>query len=77
MSHLKDLPDAVARAETDASQRFLSSAVEAVEAVLDNLDKIRQLRKEEVKDVRGRLTANEEDLLRAAVVFTGPAWTRP
>lgn len=45
--------------------------MEAVEAVLDNLDKIRQLRKEEVKDIRGRLTANEEDLLRAAVVFTG------
>jgi hypothetical protein len=71
MAYLKALPDPVPRAESDASQRFLTSAVDAVEAVLDNLETIRQLRKDETGDIRGRLTANEEDLLRAAVVFTG------
>jgi hypothetical protein len=49
----------------------LASAYDAVEAVLDTLQNVRQFRKEETGDIRGRLTANEEDLLRAAVVFTG------
>jgi hypothetical protein len=56
---------------TDTCQRFLASAYDAVEAVLDNLGKVRGLRRQEGGDIRGRLTANEEDLLRAAVVFTG------
>jgi len=38
---------------------------------LDNLDKIRELRKAEGGDIRGVLTNNETDMLRAAVVFTG------
>jgi hypothetical protein len=56
---------------TDTSQRFLASAHDAVEAVLETLVTVRELRREETGDIRGRLTANEEDLLRAAVVFTG------
>lgn len=57
--------------ETDTAQRFLASAYDAVDAVLENLEKVRELRRQETGDVRGRLTANEEDLLRAAIVFTG------
>jgi hypothetical protein len=70
-TRLKALPEAEWCPETDAAQRFLASAYDAVEAVLDNLDKIRQLRKEEGGDIRGVLTNNEIDMLRAAVVFTG------
>lgn len=55
----------------DTPQRFLASAYDAVQAVLGNLETLRQLRKQQTGDIRGRLTANEEDLLRAAVVFTG------
>jgi hypothetical protein len=57
--------------ETDTAQRFLASAYDAVEAVLENLEKVRELRRQETGDIRGRLTANKEDLLRAAIVFTG------
>jgi hypothetical protein len=57
---------------TETAQRFLASAYDSVQAVLENLSRIRQLRKDETgDDMRGRLTANEEDLLRAAIVFTG------
>jgi len=38
---------------------------------LENLAKIRGLRRNQSGDIRGRLTSNEEDLLRAAIVFTG------
>lgn len=56
---------------TETSQRFVLSAYDAVEAVLENLQKIRELRRQETGDIRGRLPANEEDLLRAAIIFTG------
>jgi hypothetical protein len=56
---------------TETAQPFLHSANDAVEGVLENLEKVRQLRKDETGDIRGRMTANEEDLLRAAVLFTG------
>lgn len=52
MATLKALPAAAWCPETDASQRFLASAYDAVEAVLDNLDKIRQIRKAEGGDIR-------------------------
>lgn len=56
---------------TETSQRFLASAYDSVQAVLTNLQTIREQRRDAGGDIRGRLTANEEDLLRAAVVFTG------
>jgi hypothetical protein len=68
---LPDLSDPVYEPRTDTPQRFLSGAYEAVEAVLGTLTTIREIRRQEGGDIRGRLTANEEDLLRAAVVFTG------
>jgi hypothetical protein len=58
-------------ARTETAQRFLASAYDSVVAVLDTLEAIRELRKEQNGDVRGRLTAQEEDLLRAAIVFAG------
>ncbi len=56
---------------TDTAQRFLASAYDSVEAVLENLATVRELRRQQTGDIRGRLTSNEEDLLRAAIVFTG------
>ena len=69
--HLRTLTAACLEPGTETAQRFLASAYDSVEAVLDNLAKIRELRKREVGDIRGRLPSNEEDLLRAALVFTG------
>ena len=71
MAHLKAMPEAVAHAATDKSQRYLEGAHEAVEAVFDTLDKIRQLRKAEGGGIQGQLTNNENDQLRAAIVFSG------
>ena len=68
---LKGLSPACGEPGTDTAQRFLASAYDSVEAVLANQAAIRGLRKLETGDVRGRLPANEEDLLRAAIVFTG------
>jgi hypothetical protein len=65
------MPDGFAHDATDKSQRYLASAHEAVEAVFDTLHKIRQLRKAEGGDIRGQLTNNENDQLRAAIVFSG------
>ena len=55
---------------TETAQRFLASAYDSVDAVLGTLETIRELRKQQTGDVRGRLTAQEEDL-RAAIVFAG------
>ena len=69
---LKYLPDPVQRPETEVAQRFLTSAYESVAGVLDSLATLRKVRSEkEKKELKGRLTLPEEDLLRAAVVFTG------
>jgi hypothetical protein len=68
---LKALPAAQYKPGTDRAQRYLAGAHDAVEAVLENLEKIRQLRKAEGGDIRGVLTNNEVDMLRAAIVFTG------
>jgi hypothetical protein len=67
---LRPLSDAFPHSATETSQRFLASAYDAVSAVLDNLEKLRELRRQETGDIRGRLMGNEEDLLRAAIVFT-------
>lgn len=71
MAYLKAMPDGFAHEATDKSQRFLISAHEAVEAVFDTLHTIRQLRKEEGGGIQGQLTNNENDQLRAAIVFSG------
>lgn len=55
----------------EKSQRFLISAHEAVQEVLGTLDVLRNVRKEKQGDIRGRLAVNEEDQLRAAIIFTG------
>jgi hypothetical protein len=68
---LKGLSPACFVAGTETAQRFLAGAYDSVEAVLGNLQLIRSMREAETGDIRGRLTANEEDLLRAAIVFTG------
>lgn len=71
MAQLKELSDPNEHEAVDTAQRFLASAYDAVDAVLETLNTVRQRRKDEGGDIRGRLTAPEEDLLRAAVVFTG------
>lgn len=71
MPHLPGLSPACLEPGTETAQRFLAGAYDSVEAVLDSLSKIRELRRQESGDIRGRLPANEEDLLRAAIVFTG------
>jgi len=57
---------------TDTAQRFLASAYDSVDAVLETLETLRDLRRQQAGGrIPGRLTSNEEDLLRAAIVFTG------
>jgi hypothetical protein len=69
---LRALPAACGEPGTETAQRFLASAFDSVDAVLETLEVIRSLRRQEAgKPLRGRLTSSEEDLLRAAVVFTG------
>jgi hypothetical protein len=69
---LKTLPKAVQEPETEIAQRFLTSAYESVNGVLETLATVRKVRSEKAgKKLKGRLTLPEEDLLRAAVVFTG------
>lgn len=38
---------------------------------METLETVRELRRQRTGDVRGRLAGNEEDLLRAAIVFAG------
>jgi hypothetical protein len=71
MPRLRDLPEPHVCDLTETPQRFLASAHDSVETVLGTLDTIRQLRKQETGSIGGRLTSQEEDLLRAAIVFTG------
>ncbi|MEU5368217.1 hypothetical protein ABZ362_04345 [Streptomyces sp. NPDC005951] len=69
--HLDGLSAAWFHPQTDKAQRFLASAYDSVDAVLDNLAIVRLARRAEGGDLRGRLTSNEEDLLRAALTFAG------
>lgn len=69
--HLPPLPPASGEPGTETAQRYLASAFDSVEAVFDVLATIRALRKAKGTLLKGRLPANEEDLLRAAIVFTG------
>ena len=68
---LRELSPASGEPGTETAQRFLASAYDSVEAVLETLETLRQLRRTQGGDLRGRLRSNEEDLLRAAIVFTG------
>lgn len=68
---IKQLSDPVVHSAAETAQRYLTSAYESVAAVLTNLELVRQNRRNEGQGLRGRLTDNEEDLLRAAIVFAG------
>jgi len=67
---MQGLDPAVFCAESETAQRFLASAYDSVDAVFRNLETIRQVRRDRGENVRGRVPANEEDLLRAGIVFT-------
>jgi hypothetical protein len=67
MPQLDGLTAACGLPGTETAQRFLASGYDSVEAVLETLEGLRVARGR----VRGRLTSAEEDLLRAAIVFTG------
>jgi hypothetical protein len=69
---LAPLPTALkSQSVTETAQRFLISAHEAADEIWATLEVLRQGRKAEGSDIRGRLVMNEEDQLRAAIVFTG------
>src|SRR3954468_20432877 len=69
---LRQLTAASGEPGTETAQRFLASAYDSVEAVLQTLNTVREHRRQESggRPLR-RLTSSEEDLLRAAIVFTG------
>lgn len=67
MTTLPDLTQPATVPATEKAQRFLAGAYDAVNGVLTSLDTVCQARGR----TRGRLTSNEEDLLRAAIVFAG------
>lgn len=75
MPQLRELPPAGGEPGTEIAQRLLASAYDSVNAVLDTLEIMRlrglQAGEEELRALQGRLTHQEEDLLRAAIVFTG------
>jgi hypothetical protein len=73
MAQLRALTPACGIAGTDTAQRFLASAYDSVDAVLETLETMRGVRRQQAPGGRipGRLTSQEEDLLRAAIVFTG------
>jgi hypothetical protein len=56
---------------TETAQRFLASAYDSVDELLLTVAMFRALRREEGLSLRGRLRRNEEDLLRAAILFAG------
>lgn len=68
---MQGLKPAVICSQTETAQRFLASAYDSVSGMFDNLETLRQLRKSQGRGIRGRLPGNEEDLLRAAILFSG------
>ncbi|MBE0417824.1 MAG: hypothetical protein IBX63_08655 [Coriobacteriia bacterium] len=68
---MQGLEPAITCAQTETAQRFLASAFDSVAAMFDNLEALRRLRKSQGRNIQGRLPGNEEDLLRAAVLFSG------
>jgi hypothetical protein len=71
VSELRGLTPATVEPGTETAQRFLASAYDSVDAVLQTLKAMRDLRRKETGRTLRRLTSSEEDLLRAAIVFTG------
>ena len=72
VAELRSLPPARSAPGTEKPQRFLASAYDSVEAVLASLETVRASRRAAAGGkAPGRLTSQEEDLLRAAIVFTG------
>jgi hypothetical protein len=72
VAQLRGLTPACGVAGTDTAQRFLASAYDSVDAVLETLESMRGIRRQQAGGrIPGRLTSQEEDLLRAAIVFTG------
>ena len=67
---LRGLTPAHGEPGTETAQRFLASAYDSVEAVLQTLKTVRQQRRQGTGRTLRRLTSPEEDLLRAAIVFT-------
>jgi hypothetical protein len=67
---LRELTPAVVHTQTETAQRFLESAYTSVQGVLRSLEELR-VNRGLGRSLRGRLTDNEEDLLRAALVFAG------
>src|SRR3954447_23854049 len=68
MPRLRALPAPGGVAGTETAQRFLEGAHDSVESLFQSIDSLRTARG---AGGRGRLTSSEEDLLRAALVFTG------
>lgn len=68
---MQGLEPAVVCPETETAQRFLASAYDSVEGMFDNLETLRQVRRGQGRNIQGRLPGNEEDLLRAAILFSG------
>lgn len=68
---MEGLEPAVFCAGTETAQRFLASAYDSVVGMFDNLETLRQVRKSQGRNIQGRLPGNEEDLLRAAILFSG------
>jgi hypothetical protein len=71
--HLGGLTPVVAPSTfTIGAQRFLATAYDTVSDLLSAMDVVREYRKvEEDRETKGRLSENEEDLVRAAIAFSG------
>jgi len=68
---MQALEPAVVCTQTETAQRFLASAYDSVSGMFDDLETLRSVRKAEGRKIQGRLPGNEEDLLRAAILFSG------
>lgn len=68
---LSGLSPALLHPHTETAQRFLASAYDSVEAALDALEVVVAERRAPNPTARGALTAHEQDLLRAAILFAG------
>jgi hypothetical protein len=70
-SGFKALSPAEFHRHTETAQRFLASAYDSVEELLITIAMFRELYRQEGFVRWGRIRQNEEDLLRAAILFAG------